>query len=218
MAGGTRPRLAVRRVLPCFPLPSGARILARGEQRWLPFVFGVTALMYLLIAFAGVDTSGGKSLGPRLLLPLHPLLSVSAVMVIASYLRSSAASRPRSGVGRGVARGHGSGDPSRRHHPGLPAAERGRRLGGSRRGGVAGAHRRGRRYVHGAAAVSALQSQDRAARRYDRVGGTLGELLAAGRTGALLVSRNPPPAVSLPPLRMRQSDVRGRMVLQEWSR
>ena len=37
-----------------------------------------------------MDTSGGKSLGPRLLLPLLPLLSVSAIVTIASYLRSPA--------------------------------------------------------------------------------------------------------------------------------
>ena len=43
----------------------------------------------LPVAYAGVDTSGGKSLGPRLLLPLLPLLSVSAVTIVASYLRSA---------------------------------------------------------------------------------------------------------------------------------
>ena len=65
-------------VLPLCRRLAGREPAGRGErvERWLPVVFGLTALIYLLIAFAGVDTSGGKSLGPRLLLPLHPLLSV----------------------------------------------------------------------------------------------------------------------------------------------
>ena len=38
----------------------------------------LTTAAYLVVAFAGVDTAGGKALGPRLLLPLFPLLTVSA--------------------------------------------------------------------------------------------------------------------------------------------
>lgn len=48
----------------------------------------VTTIAYLLIAFAGVDTTGGKSLGPRLLLPLLPLLTVIAVVRIGDYRRA----------------------------------------------------------------------------------------------------------------------------------
>lgn len=45
----------------------------------------VTLVAYLLIAFAGVDTTGGKGLGPRLLLPLLPLLTVPAIVRVAQY-------------------------------------------------------------------------------------------------------------------------------------
>ena len=69
------------------PFAAGRRSEPEGHDRWLPAVVLATVVAYLALAFAGVDTSGGKSLGPRLLLPLLPLLAVSAVMVIASYLR-----------------------------------------------------------------------------------------------------------------------------------
>ena len=49
----------------------------------------VSTAAYLVLAFAGVDTTGGKGLGPRLLLPLLPLLSVAAVGRLTSYLRSA---------------------------------------------------------------------------------------------------------------------------------
>jgi hypothetical protein len=52
-------------------------------------VVGFTTAAYFILAFAGTDTTGGKSLGPRLLLPLLPLLTVSALVVIRSYLRST---------------------------------------------------------------------------------------------------------------------------------
>jgi hypothetical protein len=190
----------------------------RREERWLPFVFGVTALIYLLIAFAGVDTSGGKSLGPRLLLPLHPLLSVSAVLVIATYLRSSAAIDRAVGW-VGVA---------------LVATAVIIHLGGT-----IPAYRQ-RNADDASAVLAAASSPERIVVADDMFtaqllfplynhkivlladtpesGARLGALLSAGWTGALLVSRNSPPAVSLPPLRMRQTDVRGRMVLQQWSR
>jgi hypothetical protein len=58
---------------------------ARGSS--LHLAVAVTTLAYLVIAFAGVDTTGGKSLGPRLLLPLLPMLVVIAVVRIADYLR-----------------------------------------------------------------------------------------------------------------------------------
>ena len=64
---------------------------ARGsgdDDRPLPLVVVVTTAIYLLIAYVGTDTHGGKSLGPRLLLPLLPLLVVAAVMRMSSYWRS----------------------------------------------------------------------------------------------------------------------------------
>jgi hypothetical protein len=54
---------------------------------WRRAMLGAAAV-YLIVAAAGVDTTGGKSLGPRLLLPLFPLLTVTAVASIASYMRA----------------------------------------------------------------------------------------------------------------------------------
>lgn len=70
-------------VFAVMPLPFGAT-----GHRWLRRAILLTAAASLLIAFAGVDTSGGKSLGPRLLLPLLPLLAVSAVTGMGAYLRA----------------------------------------------------------------------------------------------------------------------------------
>jgi len=51
----------------------------------LPRAVLLSAGIYLIVAFAGVDTTGGKSLGPRLLLPLVPLLTAAAVIRHAQY-------------------------------------------------------------------------------------------------------------------------------------
>jgi hypothetical protein len=53
-----------------------------------PPIAVLTAGAYLALAFAGVDTTGGKGLGPRLLLPLLPLLTVAAIIRIMEYLSS----------------------------------------------------------------------------------------------------------------------------------
>ena len=45
------------------------RLRLLGTGRALAILFALTTLIYLVMAFAGVDTTGGKSLGPRLLLP-----------------------------------------------------------------------------------------------------------------------------------------------------
>ncbi len=66
----------------------------RADERrepWLRSAILLTAAAYLVVAFAGVDTAGGKGLGPRLLLPLFPLLAVSAIVAIGAYLGSAAA-------------------------------------------------------------------------------------------------------------------------------
>ena len=61
------------------PAPVGA------PSNPLPRAVLLTAGIYLIAAFAGVDTTGGKSLGPRLLLPLVPLLTAAAVIRHAQY-------------------------------------------------------------------------------------------------------------------------------------
>jgi hypothetical protein len=82
-------------------LPSPALRAADGDKHTpLYSVALATAAAYLILAFAGVDTTGGKGLGPRLLLPLLPLLSVAAVSRLASYLRSeSKGDRAIGGIG-----------------------------------------------------------------------------------------------------------------------
>lgn len=188
------------------------------DERWLPFVFAITALSYLLVSLAGVDTTGGKSLGPRLLLPLIPLLSVSAIMVMASYL-ASPATVDRAVGGVGVA---------------LVAAAVSIHLGGT-----IPAYRQ--RNADDASAIrAAAASSERVIVADDmftaqlffplyhrkivlladtiELGNRLGARLAEQRTGALLVSRQVEPVVTLLPLRLQRTDTRGRMVLQVWSR
>jgi hypothetical protein len=65
--------------LALLPAPAGA------PSNPLPRAVLLTAAIYLIVAFAGVDTTGGKSLGPRLLLPLVPLLTAAAAIRHAQY-------------------------------------------------------------------------------------------------------------------------------------
>jgi hypothetical protein len=65
------------------PAPAGA------SSNPLPRTVLLTVGVYLVLAFAGVDTTGGKSLGPRLLLPLVPLLTAAAVIRHAQYRQSA---------------------------------------------------------------------------------------------------------------------------------
>jgi hypothetical protein len=192
---------------------------ARDRDDWLPTIARCTAAAYLVIAYAGVDTSGGKSLGPRLLLPLIPLLSVAAVTTIRSYLRSPA--RDERAVGWvGAA---------------LVAMTIVIHLGGA-----IPAYRQ-RNADDAAAVLAAAASPERIVVAddmytaqllfplYDQkivlladtadLGHRLGARLAEHRlTSALVVSRNPEPLVTLPPLRPGRTDLHGRMVIQAWTR
>jgi hypothetical protein len=73
-------RVAPYTVMALIPAPVSAA--PRGR---LPGITIATTAAYLALAFAGVDTTGGKSLGPRLLLPLLPLLAAVAVWTTALY-------------------------------------------------------------------------------------------------------------------------------------
>jgi hypothetical protein len=66
-------------VMALLPAPAGV------PSNPLPRAVLLSAGIYLLVAFAGVDTTGGKSLGPRLLLPLVPLLTAAAAIRHAQY-------------------------------------------------------------------------------------------------------------------------------------
>lgn len=188
-------------------------------ERWLPAAIAVAAACYLIVAFAGVDTSGGKSLGPRLLLPLLPLLAVSSTMIIASYFRSpSLVDRLVGWSGGGLVAFavviHVAGT--------IPAY-------------------RARNADDAAAVIAAAASPERIVVAddmytaqllfplYDRkivlladtidLGERLGARLADARlSGALLVSRNPEPSIGLAPLRVERTDQRGRMIVQRWRR
>lgn len=48
----------------------------------------ITTLAFVAMAFA-TNTTGGKSLGPRLLLPVLPLIAVAAIVRMAGYLRAN---------------------------------------------------------------------------------------------------------------------------------
>ncbi len=84
-------------VLAFFPSPrSGSR------YGWMPSAFALTAVTYVIVAFIGTDTNGGKSLGPRLLMPLLPFLTVAAVMRIAEYFRGARMERAVAIAGSGL--------------------------------------------------------------------------------------------------------------------
>ena len=174
---------------------------------------------YLAIAFAGVDTSGGKSLGPRLLLPLLPLLSVSALMIVASHLRSTLAIDRLVGY-TGTA---------------LVAAAVVIHVGGT----IPAYKQRNAADASTVRAVAASQERIVVADDmftaqmlfplYDRkivlLADSVEQAAALGATlhewripRVLLVTRNPETPMVLPPLNLVRADVRGRMVVQVWSR
>lgn len=73
-------RLSPFLVFAVIPPPTGVR------DHWLWRVSLFSLASYVALAFAGVDTSGGKSLGPRLLLPLLPLLVAASWRNVADFL------------------------------------------------------------------------------------------------------------------------------------
>jgi hypothetical protein len=200
-------------------LPLARRGGDGGPLRDLWLVVGFTTAAYFILAFAGTDTSGGKSLGPRLLLPLLPLLTVSALVVIRSYLRSADSIDRLVGlVGVGFV---------------LIAVAI--HMGGTIRAYV-------QRNVDDSSVVLTLgSSPERIVVADDmftaqllfplyyrkiilladsaELGRRLGGLLDEHRfAGAMLVSRNPEPVVALAPLRLDRVEHKGRMMIQYWRR
>jgi hypothetical protein len=206
-------------IMPAAADRRGAADSSGGTERWLPAVVGVTTVVYLAIAYAGVDTNGGKSLGPRLLLPLLPLLSVSAIVTIASYLRSHGAiDRAVGWAGAALAAIavciHVGGT--------IPAYEQ-------RNADDAAAVLAVAASTHRIVVADDMFTAQLLFPLYDRkiilladtveMANRLGAYLAGQRFGgAVVVSRNPEPLVGLPPFRVERTDVRGRMVVQVWVR
>jgi hypothetical protein len=205
-------------VLALMPSPAGPA----GDKHAAPgfrAVVGFATAAYLLIAYATVNTTGGKSLGPRLLLPLLPLLTVSAIVAIANYLRAGGA------VNRAV---------------GWTGAALVAIAVVIHAGGTIPAYKQ--RNADDAAAVLAVAASPQRIVVADDMftaqllfplytrkiilladtpglGHHLGELLTARRfDSALLVSREPRQVVGLRPLRMDGSEQQGRMVIQSWRR
>jgi hypothetical protein len=190
--------------------------LGADPRRGFQSIVAVTTVAYLLIAYAGVDTSGGKSLGPRLLLPLIPLLCASAIVVIASYLRSSKLFDRAVGwtgvtmVLMAVAIHLGGTVPAYVQRNADDAAV------------VVAAAASPVRIV----VVDDMYTAQLLFPLYNRkiimladtveAGGRLGALLAQQRLDALLLSRNVEPTIALPPLRLERTDLKGRMVVQTY--
>ncbi len=199
-------------VFALLPLPAGVV-----RRSWYVPIALVTTGVYLALAFAGADTSGGKALGPRLLLPLMPLLTAAAIGMLARYL--AAAGAVDRWIGRaGVLLIIMS---AAMHLLGTIPAYVDRNRGDSE------------------AIVSVARASDRIVVADDpftaqllfplyyrkivfladtpELGLRLGAVLSEQRlAGAVLVSRLERPVVQLPPLRLERSEQRGRMTVQYW--
>jgi hypothetical protein len=184
-----------------------------------PRVALVTLAGYLAIAFAGVDTTGGKGLGPRLLLPLLPVLTVAAIPRVQAYLMSPVASAGWAG-----------------------------RIGLVLVGMSLVAHTYGTTYAYyarnrddGAVVRAVAESRERIVIADDpftaqlllplyyrkivlladspQAAEALGSTLTAHRVpGALLVSRSPDRPLTIPGLRSGRSEQVGRMSITQWAR
>jgi hypothetical protein len=196
------------------PAPPG-----RPRRDWLHAAILCTAVIYMAIAYAGVDTTGGKGLGPRLLFPLFPLLCVTAVAAIREY--AEADRTLDRWVGRvGVALVlvsiaiHVSGT--------IPAYVARNRDDGSVVSAVAASRERV------VVADDVFTAQLMFPLYYRKIilladnpelGARLGALLAEQHVmDAILVSRSAEPAVELHPMRLVSVEHKGRMVVEHWQR
>lgn len=188
-----------------------------GGAPW-PRLVLVTTVSYLVIAFAGVDTSGGKSLGPRLLLPVIPLLATAAIVQIRAYTRGhSVVQRVTGWMGIG-----------------LCALALALHLGGAMRAYyVRNAEDGAAVLIARAAREPILVADDPFTAQlflplyYQKIllladthekSGAIARALAdrPESGGVLLVSRFPAPAVRLDPLQVQEIWRIGRMTLQYW--
>ena len=188
-----------------------------GAAPW-PRLVLVTTVSYLVIAFAGVDTSGGKSLGPRLLLPLVPLLATAAIVQIRAYTRSLSVVQRATGW-MGV---------------GLCALALALHLGGAMRAYYVRNAEDGAALLIAKAAREPIVVADDPftaqlflplyyqkilllADTHEKSGAIARALVDRPESGGvLLVSRFPAPAVRLDPLQVQEIWRIGRMTLQYW--
>ncbi len=206
-------RLSPFLVFAVIPPPPGVR------ERWLWRVALFSLVSYVVVAFAGVDTSGGKSLGPRLLLPLLPLLVAASWRNVADFLASPRSSERVVGT-CGIA---------------LAALAFAIHLGAAMPAYVV-------RSNEDASAMRTIRSspervivsddmytaQQILPMYYNRVillaetppaGHEIGLALERERiSGAIMVSRNPDLPTGLPPLRLVETVQRGRFFIQYWRR
>jgi hypothetical protein len=207
-------RVAPYLVFALFPMPRGAPDSGR-----FPLVALAASAVYLVLAFIGADTHGGKSLGPRLLLPLLPLLTVAAVMKILAYLRHGTRVERWAG-GAGVLLLSMS---LLMHVFGTTVAYYVRNRDDSTAILTLAASRT--RIV----ATDDMYTAQLLLPLYRRkvilladsreLGAELGQLLADHRIPeVVLVSRRPEPLVTLSPLRLDRVDLQGRMLLQYYRR
>jgi hypothetical protein len=201
-------------VFAVLPPPPG-----RPRVDWRHAAFLFTFAVYMVVAYAGVDTTGGKGLGPRLLFPLFPLLCVSAIAAIREYVE---ADRPvdrwagRVGVALVLASVaiHVSGT--------IPAYIARNRDDGSAVSAIAASRERV------VVADDVFTAQLMFPLYYRKIifladnpelGAGLGALLAQQHVvEAIVVSRLADPAVELYPLRMVRVEHKGRMVVEHWQR
>lgn len=64
------------------------RVTADPDARRLARVVVIATISYVALAFLAVDTTGGKGLGARLLLPLLPLLAAGAITAVVALVRA----------------------------------------------------------------------------------------------------------------------------------
>ena len=179
----------------------------------------LATVVFIVVSFVTTNTTGGKSLGPRLLLPLLPLLAIAALFRIGSYLRQ------RGTIERTIGWAGVS----------LAIVAAGIHLAGT----IPAYYHRNR--ADAAAVILAAAEPARIVVADDpytaqllfplyyrkiifladsgearaRLGARLAEL---GAPDVLLMSRRPEPGMRLSPLRLRQSDTVGRMIVQYWGR
>jgi hypothetical protein len=186
---------------------------------WFRRVVLLSFVSYVVLAFLGMDTSGGKALGPRLLLPLVPLLGTSALVAILGHLASARLSNRLIGACGAVLVAV-----SLTIHLGstLPAWVVRTRQDAERLDAIANA---GQRVLVADDMFTAQQLLPLYYRRIilladnDRQATALGAALDREKIpSVLLVSRHLNPGIELPPLKAVWTSARDRFLIQVWRR